>query len=77
VMRDATKWANANKHEASVILSKALKMDLDKIEALPRPEYQTALTPQLVQPGVNLAARYGLIKAQFPANDIISPAARS
>ena len=77
VMRDATKWANANKHDASVMLAKALKMDLDKIEALPRPEYQTALTPQLVQPGINLAARYGLLKAPFPAADIISPAARS
>ena len=76
VMRDTTRWANANKHDASVILAKALKADLDKIEALPRSEYQTVLTPQLVQPGITLAARYGLIKASFPAQDVISPAAR-
>lgn len=77
VMRDATKWANANKHDASVMLAKALKADLEKIEALPRPEYQTVLTPQLVQPGITLAARYGLIKAAFPAADVISAAAKS
>jgi len=77
VMRDATKWANANKHDAAQVLAKNLKQDLAKIEALPRPDYQTALTPQLVQPGVNLAAKYGLVKASFPAQDIISFVARS
>ena len=77
VMRDATKWANANKHDAAQVLAKNLKQDLAKIEALPRPDYQTALTPQLVQPGVDLAAKYGLIKAAFPAQDIISAVARS
>ncbi len=51
--------------------------DVAKIEALPRPNYQTALTPDLVQPGVNLTAKYGLVKAAFPAQEIISPVARS
>ena len=77
VMRDATKWANANPHDAALVLAKNLKQDVEEIEALPRPDYQTALTPQLVQPGINLAAKYGLVKASFPAQEIISPAARS
>jgi hypothetical protein len=59
------------------VLARNLKKDVAKIEALPRPDYQTALTPQLVQPGVNLAAKYGLIKAAFPAQDIISVLART
>jgi NitT/TauT family transport system substrate-binding protein len=77
VMRDATKWANANKHDAAQILAQNLKQDLAKIEALPRPDYQTVLTPQLVQPGINLAAKYGLVKMSFPAADIISNLART
>jgi NitT/TauT family transport system substrate-binding protein len=77
VMREATRWANANRHDAAQVLANNLKQDVAKIEALPRVEYQTALTPQLVQPGINLTAKYGLIKAAFPAQDIISPVARS
>jgi len=77
VMREATRWANANRHDAAQVLATNLKQDVAKIEALPRVEYQTALTPQLVQPGINLTAKYGLIKAAFPAQDIISPVARS
>jgi NitT/TauT family transport system substrate-binding protein len=77
VMRAATVWANANKHAAAQVLADNLKQDVAKIEALPRPDYQTALTPQLVQPGINLAAKYGLLKAAFPAQEIISGAAGS
>jgi NitT/TauT family transport system substrate-binding protein len=75
VMREATKWANANKHDAAQVLAKNLNQDLAKIEAIPRPDYQTAITPQLVQPGINLTAKYGLIKAPFPAQEIISTSA--
>ena len=77
VMRDATTWANANKDDAVQVLAKIFKNDAAKMEALPRPDYQTALPPQLVQPGINLAAKYGLIKAAFPAQAIISPLART
>jgi NitT/TauT family transport system substrate-binding protein len=77
VMRAATQWANANKHAAALVLAANLKQDVAGIEALPRPDYQTALTPQLVQPGIDLAAKYGLVKASFPAQEIISAAARS
>jgi hypothetical protein len=34
------------------------------------------MTPDLVQPSIDAAARYGLIKATFPASELISPLAR-
>lgn len=72
VMRAASIWANTHKDEAAAVLAKALNQDLARVKAIPRPTYETALTPALVQPGINLAAKYGVIKAAFPAQELLS-----
>jgi NitT/TauT family transport system substrate-binding protein len=73
VMKAASIWANTHKDEAAAVLAKALNQDLARVKAIPRPTYETVLTPALVQPGINLAAKYGVIKAAFPAQELLSP----
>jgi NitT/TauT family transport system substrate-binding protein len=73
VMKAASTWANTHKDEAAAVLAKALNQDVARIKATPRPTYETVLTPALVQPGINLSAKYGVIKAGFPAQELLSP----
>jgi NitT/TauT family transport system substrate-binding protein len=71
-MREASVWANAHRDDASAVLSKYLNKPVADIAALPRPTYQSQLPPALLQPGIDLAAKYGIIARTFPARDLIS-----
>ena len=73
ILKVASVWANTHKDEAAAVLAEALNQDLARIKAIPRPTYETTLTPALVQPSINLAAKYGVIKTAFPAQEILSP----
>jgi NitT/TauT family transport system substrate-binding protein len=72
-MREAAVWANSHRSESAVILAKYLKESRAAIEAAPRVVFATNITNQMIQPAVNVAAKYGMIKSAFPAKDFISP----
>jgi NitT/TauT family transport system substrate-binding protein len=73
-MSDAAQWANASKnHRASAeILARYLKSSPDEINASPRVVYGTSITVAMVQPLVDVVARYKVIPAAFPASDLIA-----
>jgi NitT/TauT family transport system substrate-binding protein len=75
-IQQATTWANAHRSETTAILAKYLNRSAASIEALPRPTFETRITPALLQPAIDQAARYGVIPASFPAGDLIGPYAR-
>ena len=75
-LRKTAIYANAHHDEAVTMYASHTRFSLAALTAAPRPEYSTAATAALFQPLVDLAARYGLIKATFPAADIVSPLAR-
>ena len=68
-MRDAAAWANRNHDRSLQILVKVAKVDPDVVRAAVRTEYGERLDPALLQPLINVAAKYGGIAA-FPATDI-------
>lgn len=76
VMAETATWANANHAASAVILAKYLNKTPAAIGAITRAPYATKLTPDLVQPSIDVAAKFGLIKTAFPATDLISPLAR-
>jgi NitT/TauT family transport system substrate-binding protein len=76
VMAQTATWANANHAASAAILAKYLNKTPADIESITRAPYATRLTPDLVQPSIDAAAKFGLIKAVFPAADLISPLAR-
>ena len=76
VMAEAAAWGNANHAASAAILAKYTSKTPQDIDAVTRAPYGTKLTPDLVQPSIDAAAKYGLIKAAFPASEMISPLAR-
>ncbi len=73
-MADAARWANMVKnHRASAeILARYLKSSADDINAAPRVAYGTSVTAPMVQPLIDVVARYKVISAAFPAAEMIA-----
>lgn len=66
----AATWANAHHHESAVILARSLAESVEQIDASTRYVYGLTLTPQLLQPQIDLAAKFGMIRP-FSARDLI------
>jgi NitT/TauT family transport system substrate-binding protein len=76
VMREAAVWANAHHQESAAILAKYLKQTPAQIEGVTRVVYGTDFSPQMIQPSIDLAAKYGSIKKTFPASEFLNPTVR-
>jgi NitT/TauT family transport system substrate-binding protein len=64
-------WANKN-HEASAkILEGYTKQPINPSQK--RAFYPERVSPALLQPLIDVSAKYGLLKATFPAKDVIAP----
>jgi NitT/TauT family transport system substrate-binding protein len=75
VMSQTAGWANANHAASAVILAKYLNKKTEDITAVTRVPYETRITPELVQPSIDVAVKYLGIKP-FAAADFISAIAR-
>jgi NitT/TauT family transport system substrate-binding protein len=71
-MRDAAQWANQrNNHARSgEILAKYAKLDPATIASMERAQFAERLTPALIQPAIDVSAKYGGFVA-FPADRIV------
>ena len=74
-MRESALWANAHHRESAVILARYARATVAQIDTFTRVTYGDHLTPELIQPNIDVAAKYGAIKAAFPATDLFSSAA--
>jgi NitT/TauT family transport system substrate-binding protein len=72
IVREASAWANANPRDAIAIYAKNSKYTVAALANARRPIFATTVTPELVQPAIDLSAKYGIIKAAFPAKDFIT-----
>ena len=70
-LRQAAQWANTHHHESAAILAKYIKQPAEQIEGGARVVYGTDNDPALYQPLVDLAAKYGALKAGFPVRDMM------
>lgn len=75
VMKESAIWANGHHHESAAILAPHLKRSVEEVEKAPRAIYGIGMKPELVQPVIDVAAKYGVLKSSFPARDMISPLA--
>jgi NitT/TauT family transport system substrate-binding protein len=75
VMNQTAVWANANHAASAEILAKYLKKTPEAIESVTRCPYVVRLTPDLVQPSIDVAVKYIGIKP-FPAPELINALAR-
>jgi NitT/TauT family transport system substrate-binding protein len=75
-MRDTAVWANANQAKSAAILAKYATIDPAVAAKMTRAKFAEALTPALVQPTIDITAKYKGIDASFPAQEMIYQAAR-
>jgi ABC-type nitrate/sulfonate/bicarbonate transport system substrate-binding protein len=76
VMHDAAIYANAHHAETLPMLAKFLSLQPQEISSLgTRVVLGTQLTPQLMKPLLDAAARYKVVPAPVDARDLISPVA--
>ena len=62
VMRDTARWANAHRAETAPILAQRLKVSPAATASMVRARYGDVLSPALIQPIVDLSAKYGILK---------------
>lgn len=68
---EAGDWANKNPAASAKILETYTKRALPPNQM--RAFYPDRVSPALVQPLIDVSAKYGLLKASFPARDMIAP----
>jgi NitT/TauT family transport system substrate-binding protein len=71
VMRECAAWANKNEPATADILAHETKIEPATLKSMVRSVYAERLEPGAIQPLIDLAAHYGLLKAAFPAQDLI------
>jgi NitT/TauT family transport system substrate-binding protein len=72
VMKQAAVWANAHPHETATMLAPHIKQSASDIEGSTRVAYGVDMTPDLLQPVIDAAFKYGILKTKFPASDVVS-----
>jgi NitT/TauT family transport system substrate-binding protein len=66
----AADWANANTDQTALILERVARVSPEVVNAAVRAHYAAALTPAMLQPLLDVAAKYGGFPS-FPATEII------
>jgi len=69
-MRQAASWANANPAKSGELLAKYTKIDPAVIATMTRARFGEQLTPALMQPLIDVAAKFGGF-SPFPARELI------
>jgi NitT/TauT family transport system substrate-binding protein len=70
-IREAGAWANKNPERSGAILAKYSKIGPAVIGKMTRARYGESLDPALLQPVVDLAAKYGGLGEPFPAQSLL------
>jgi NitT/TauT family transport system substrate-binding protein len=72
-MAKAGAWANAHRAETGAMLQKSLPLPDDVLAKMTRTRYATKLSTAQIQPILDTAAKYGVLKAPVDANTLIFP----
>lgn len=74
-MNETAKWANANRPQSAMILTKISKLSPETANHMGRAVYGEKFDVALVQPIIDACAKFDAIPKTFPAAEIISPLA--
>jgi NitT/TauT family transport system substrate-binding protein len=66
------RWTNTHHDASAVLLSKRLKMEPDRLKKMTRATFSTGLDPNLMQPVLNIATKYGLLEKPVDAATLIA-----
>jgi NitT/TauT family transport system substrate-binding protein len=71
-MRETAQWANTHHRESAAILATYTHDTPEQIQSVTRVTYGDRVTPDLIQPDIDAAVRYGVLKTPFPASELIA-----
>lgn len=71
VVSQAAAYGNTHHAETAPMLAEVSKIPVNVITSMERSVLGTQLTPELVQPVIDLSAKYGQLKRSFPAAEVI------
>jgi NitT/TauT family transport system substrate-binding protein len=74
VVADAANYSNAHHQDTASLVAEFTSIPVSEVLKMPRSLQGTRLDPALIQPAIDAAAKYGSLKASFPARDLIDPA---
>ena len=64
-------YTNSHQAETAPLMAQATNVELGVIQHMQRVANGIALVPSQLQPIINAASKYGLLRASFPAIDVI------
>lgn len=73
-MLETARWANGNFQAAAPILSKYSKIPLTVLQNMRHGRFAEALRPELVDPVIRAAQKYGMSDRVFPATEVFARA---
>jgi NitT/TauT family transport system substrate-binding protein len=65
-------WANTHRSDSAAIEATYVKLDVERLRAMPRNSFALTLDPKLMQPVLDLALRYKMLATPIAAPDIIA-----
>ena len=74
-MREAGRWANGHRADTAKILAPLAGVSLEVVNAMGRTTYGEVLTRALLQPGIDIAYKYGQLKAPYDTQQLVDAAA--
>ncbi len=74
-MQQAAVWANRNHDKTAELVSAATKIDLSIVREMHRATFLEHVNLGVVQPVIDVGAKYGALSAPFPAADLFYPGA--
>jgi ABC-type nitrate/sulfonate/bicarbonate transport system substrate-binding protein len=73
VVRQSAQWANRNPDEVATLIAKLMQMELDVVKAIPRVQFGESPAPALVQPVIDVMAKYAVLPQRFSAQELFVP----
>jgi ABC-type nitrate/sulfonate/bicarbonate transport system substrate-binding protein len=70
-IRESAVWANGHHGASGDILANVTKMDQTTVTAMVRAEYALNLSPESIQPSIDVAVKYGGL-APFDAHELMT-----
>ena len=65
-------WANTHRPDSAAIEATYVKLDVERLRAMPRNSFALGLDPKLMQPVLDLALRYKMLSTPIAAPDIVA-----
>lgn len=73
-VHQTAQWDNRNPDAAAPYIATLMKIDLAVVTAIPRVRWGESPAPPLVQPVIDMMAKYGILTRSFPAQELAPPA---